>query len=441
MLFSKYFCPVLKEDPKDAQVVSHKLMLKAGMIRQTSAGIYIWLPLGLKVLDKISNIIKLEMNKTGALNVLMPTIQSADIWKESGRYDDYGKEMLRIQDRHEREMLYGPTNEEQITQIFRDNVKSYKDLPLNLYQIQWKFRDEIRPRFGLMRGREFFMKDAYSFDLTTEDAVVSYKKMFACYLKIFNTMGLKAVPVKADTGPIGGDLSHEFMILAKTGESQLFCDSRALELNMANTEINYDKDIDSIYEKYIQYYAATDEKHSEDDAQYKQSIDHIVTKRGIEIGHIFYFADKYSQAMGAQVLGKDGKTITPMMGSYGIGVSRLVAAIIEANHDEKGIIWHKSVAPFQVIINSLGSQEDVVETCENIYKFLKANNVDVLFNDKDESAGAKLATADLLGIPYQINIGTRTLKVGLMEIKNRATLNAEELHINDLEKLLNMITK
>ena len=439
MLLSRYFIPILKENPKEASIVSHNLMLKTGMIRQSSSGIYTWLPLGLKVLDKISNIIKNEINKSGALNCLMPTIQSADIWIQSGRYEDYGLEMLRIKDRHNREMLYGPTNEEQITQIFKDNVKSYKDLPLNLYQIQWKFRDEIRPRFGVMRGREFLMKDAYSFDLSEGEATIAYKKMFASYLKIFNTMGLQSIPMKADTGPIGGDLSHEFMILADTGESQVYCDSEILRLNFDNKEINYNTDIENIYNLYTSYYSATEDKHNIEDSLYLKNKEKIVSKRGIEVGHIFYFADKYTKPFGAKLLDKNGNMIDVLMGSYGIGVSRLLGAIIESSHDDKGIIWHKNVAPFDVILNSLGSSEEIKVICMDIYKSLLSKDIDVLYNDKDDSVGVKLAMSDMIGIPYQINLGNKSLSNNSVEIKNRKTSEIIEVDCKDINKIINII--
>jgi prolyl-tRNA synthetase len=439
MLYSKYFAPVLKDTPKDASIISHILMLKSGMIRQTNSGIYIWLPLGLKVLEKISNIIKEEMNKAGSLNVLMPTIQSADIWRESGRYDDYGLEMLRIKDRHGRELLYGPTNEEQITQIVRDNVKSYKDFPMSLYQIQWKFRDEIRPRFGVMRGREFLMKDAYSFDMNQEGAVISYKKMFASYLKIFDTLGLKAIPMSADTGPIGGDLSHEFMILANTGESEVFCDKSILNLSFSNKEIDYDNDVEDIFKLYTSFYASTDEKHDETDVKFLNNKENVLSMRGIEVGHIFYFGDKYSKAMNLEILNSQGKLINPEMGSYGIGVSRLIGAIIESCHDEKGVIWPESVSPFDVMLSSLGNQEDVINVCDILYKELKKHNIDVLYNNKDEGAGAKLSTADMLGFPWQINIGNKSIKDGKLELKNRKTNEIQSLDVNDVPKIIAII--
>ena len=438
MLFSKLFCPIIKENPKDASIVSHSLMLKAGLIRQTASGIYAWLPLGLKVLRKVEHIIHLEMEKAGALNVLMPTIQSADIWRESGRYDAYGPEMLRLKDRHDREFLYGPTNEEEITKLFRDNVKSYKQFPMNLYQVQWKFRDEIRPRFGVMRGREFLMKDAYSFDLSQEQATISYKKMFSAYLKIFNTMGLQAIPMQADTGPIGGDLSHEFMILANTGESEVFCDSKILTLNTVAQAINYSTDVENIYSEYTKYYSATDEKHDVLDSRYVENVDSIVSMRGIEVGHIFYFGNKYSQSMGLSIL-HNGENINPLMGSYGIGVSRLLGAMIEASHDEKGIIWHKSVAPYLVMLNSLGNDEEVIKIAQSIYSFLQSNNIEVLYNDTLDGAGAKLNTADLLGFPYQINLGSKSLALGVVEVKNRKSGEVIKVAKDNLQEILKII--
>ena len=344
MRLSRYFLPTLKEDPKEAQIVSHRLMLRAGMIQQSSAGIYSWLPMGFKVMKKIEQIVREEQNRAGALEILMPTLQPADLWRESGRYDDYGKEMLRITDRHERDMLYGPTNEEQVTDIFRSHVKSYKNLPLNLYHIQWKFRDEVRPRFGIMRGREFLMKDAYSFDLDYEGAKTAYNNMFVAYLKTFARLGVKAIPLRAATGPIGGDLSHEFIVLADTGESEVFYHKDILTLETPSEASYTAEELQGIVDKWTSYYAAADDMHDPatcdiDDAD-------LVTRRGIEVGHIFHFGDKYSKAMGATVAGPEGKDVTVSMGSYGIGVSRLVGGIIEASHDDAGIIWPESVAPF-----------------------------------------------------------------------------------------------
>ena len=416
MFLSKYFLPIVKDTPKDAQIISHRLMLRSGMIKQDAAGIYSWLPLGLKVLKKISSIITEEQNNAGAHEILMPTIQSADLWKESGRYDDYGLEMLRIKDRHERDILYGPTNEEMITDIFRSSIKSYRSLPLNLYQIQWKFRDEIRPRFGVMRGREFLMKDAYSFDLDKEKSFISYNKMFISYLKIFKKIGLTAIPMQADTGPIGGDKSHEFIILADTGESKVFCDKKWQNLNIKLDKISYEENLQPIVDKFTSLYAATDEKH--DPSLIKKS--DLLETRGIEVGHIFHFGTKYSNAMGAKVLTPEGNLIPVYMGSYGIGVSRLVGAIIESSHDQNGIKWPKPVAPFDVVVINLSVGNDKCdEMASRVYNMLKTNGKDILYDDSKESAGSKLASMDLIGIPYQIIIGPRLAKDDKFEIKNR----------------------
>ena len=416
MFLSKYFLPIVKDTPKDAQIISHRLMLRSGMIKQDAAGIYSWLPLGLKVLKKISSIITEEQNNAGAHEILMPTIQSADLWKESGRYDDYGLEMLRIKDRHERDILYGPTNEEMITDIFRSSIKSYRSLPLNLYQIQWKFRDEIRPRFGVMRGREFLMKDAYSFDLDKEKSFISYNKMFISYLKIFKKIGLTAIPMQADTGPIGGDKSHEFIILADTGESKVFCDKKWQNLNIKLDKISYEENLQPIVDKFTSLYAATDEKH--DPSLIKKS--DLLETRGIEVGHIFHFGTKYSNAMGAKVVMSDGNLTPVYMGSYGIGVSRLVGAIIESSHDQDGIKWPKPVAPFDVVVINLSVGNDKCdEMASRVYNMLKTNGKDILYDDSKESAGSKLASMDLIGIPYQIIIGPRLAKDDKFEIKNR----------------------
>ncbi|MFL2813949.1 MAG: proline--tRNA ligase [Candidatus Puniceispirillales bacterium] len=416
MFLSKYFLPIVKDTPKDAQIISHRLMLRSGMIKQDAAGIYSWLPLGLKVLKKISSIITEEQNNAGAHEILMPTIQSADLWKESGRYDDYGLEMLRIKDRHERDILYGPTNEEMITDIFRSSIKSYRSLPLNLYQIQWKFRDEIRPRFGVMRGREFLMKDAYSFDLDKEKSFNSYNKMFISYLKIFKKIGLTAIPMHADTGPIGGDKSHEFIILADTGESKVFCDKKWQNLNIKIDKISYEENLQPIVDKFTSLYAATDEKH--DPLLIKKS--DLLETRGIEVGHIFHFGTKYSNVMGAKVVMSDGNLTPVYMGSYGIGVSRLVGAIIESSHDQDGIKWPKPVAPFDVVVINLSVGNDKCdEMSSRVYNMLKINGKDILYDDSKESAGSKLASMDLIGIPYQIIIGPRLAKDDKFEIKNR----------------------
>ncbi|WP_434051714.1 MAG: proline--tRNA ligase [Roseibium sp.] len=421
MRLSRYFLPILKETPKEAEIVSHRLMLRAGMIRQQSAGIYSWLPLGFKVLRKIERIVEEEQARAGAIQLLMPTIQSADLWRESGRYDAYGREMLRITDRHERDMLFGPTNEEMITDIFRGYVRSYKDLPLNLYHIQWKFRDEVRPRFGIMRGREFLMKDAYSFDLDKEAARHAYNRMFVAYLRTFDRMGLKAIPMKAETGPIGGDMSHEFIILADTGESEVFCDKSLLELPIPEEGTDFLSDLTPIVTQWTTPYAATDEMH--DAAAFdKLAETDRVSARGIEVGHIFYFGTKYSDAMGAKVATAEGTEVPVHMGSYGVGVSRLLGALIEANHDENGIIWPKSVAPFHVGLVNLKPGDTLTDSVsEDLYAKLEAAGLEVLYDDTDTRAGAKFATMDLIGLPYQVVAGPRGLKDGLLEVKERST--------------------
>ncbi len=436
MRLTNYFLPTLKEDPAEAQISSHRLMLRAGLIRQANAGIYSWLPIGLRVLRKVEGIVREEQNRAGAQELLMPTIQSAELWQESGRYDGYGKEMLRIIDRHDREMLYGPTNEELITDIFRQTIRSYKDLPKNLYHIQWKFRDEVRPRFGVMRGREFLMKDAYSFDLDYQNARNSYNRMFVSYLRTFARMGLKAIPMQADTGPIGGDLSHEFIILADTGESEVFCHKDYLDFDALSEVTDYDGDLASVVTKWTNLYAATDEKH--DPVQAKELGDSLISARGIEVGHIFYFGTKYSKAMGAAVTGPDGEELLPEMGSYGIGVSRLVGAIIEAYHDEDGIIWPDSVAPFSVgVINLRTGDKDCDKVCKDVVDKLEAAGKEVLYDDRDERAGTKFATMDLIGLPWQIVVGPRGLKNGVIEIKRRASGERQELSIDSaLSRLL-----
>ena len=420
MRLSQYFLPVLKETPADATIASHKYMLRAGMMKQNSAGIYSWLPLGFKVLRKIEQIVREEQNRAGAIEMLMPTIQSADLWRETGRYDAYGPEMLRIKDRHDRDMLYGPTNEDMITDIFRSSVRSYKDLPKNLYHIQWKFRDEVRPRFGVMRGREFLMKDAYSFDLSAEDARISYNKMFLTYLNTYARLGLKAIAMKADTGPIGGDLSHEFIILAETGESEVFCHADLVNMPPPG-EIDYKSDLQPQVDDRLALYAATDEKH--DAAEFaKLPKDKQLSARGIEVGHIFYFGEKYSEPMKAKVMNSEGKEVVVHMGSYGIGVSRLVGGIIEASHDEDGIIWPKSVTPFGAgIINLKVGDEEADKVSEEIYAKLTSAGVDPLYDDKTDRGGVKFSRMDLIGLPYQIIIGPRGLKDGVVEVKNRAT--------------------
>jgi prolyl-tRNA synthetase len=429
MRLSQYFLPLIRENPSEAQIVSHRLMLRAGMIRQSSAGIYSWLPLGFRVLQNVEQIVREEQDRAGAQEVLMPTIQSADLWRESGRYDDYGKEMLRIRDRHERDMLYGPTNEEQITVIVRDAIKSYRDLPKNLYHIQWKFRDEVRPRFGVMRGREFLMKDNYSFDLDAAGAKRSYNKMFVAYLRTFARMGLKAIPMRADTGPIGGDLSHEFQILADTGESAVFCDRKWLETDILAENLDYDDDLEPFFRQWTSLYAATDEMH--DPAKCPLPADELVTARGIEVGHIFYFGAKYSRPMGAVVAGPGGEEVPLEMGSYGIGVSRLVGALIEANHDDAGIVWPVSVAPFRVgLINLRAGDEKCRVFADDLYGKLRAAGIDVLYDDRDESPGAKFAAMDLIGLPDQLIIGPRGVAAGTIECKNRRTGARQDLPVD-----------
>ena len=425
MRLSQYFLPLLKETPKEAQIASHRLMLRAGMIQQSSAGIYSWLPLGKKVLDKIANIVREEQNRAGAMEIMMPTIQPAELWQESGRYDDYGAEMLRIRDRHDRDMLYGPTNEEQVTDIFRAHVRSYKALPLNLYHIQWKFRDEVRPRFGIMRGREFLMKDAYSFDTDAQGARAAYNRMFVSYLKTFARMGLTAIPMEADTGPIGGDMSHEFIILAETGESGVFFHKDWLNADLV-TQVNYDEDLQPVVDRFTSLYARADDMHDPD--QCPVPADELMSLRGIEVGHIFYFGDKYSAAMGASVAGPDGSNKPVHMGSYGIGVSRLVGGIIEASHDDKGIVWPRAVAPFDVAVVNLKAVDDTCMACaDDLYAKLQAAGADPIYDDRDDRPGAKLAAMDLIGIPWQIIIGPRGMDNGVVEVKNRRTGEAVEV--------------
>jgi prolyl-tRNA synthetase len=421
MRLSRFFLPILRETPKEAEIASHRLMLRAGMIRQEAAGIYAFLPLGLRVLQKICQIVREEQDRSGAIEMLMPTIQSADLWRESGRYDDYGKEMLRIKDRHERDMLYGPTNEEMITEIFRAYVRSYKDLPLNLYHIQWKFRDEVRPRFGLMRGREFLMKDAYSFDVDLAGATHAYNRMFVAYLRTFARMGLRAIPMVADTGPIGGNLSHEFIILASTGESEVYCHRDYLDVEVPGEGVDFDDvaGLQKIVDQWTGLYAATSEKH---DAGVfaKLPADKQMSARGIEVGHIFYFGTKYSEPMKAVVAGPDGVERPVHMGSYGIGPSRLVAAIIEAFHDDAGIKWPEAVAPFRVaVLNLKQGSPETDAACERLYGALMRAGVDTLYHDLDERPGSKFAAMDLIGIPWQVVVGPKGLAEGKVELKRR----------------------
>jgi prolyl-tRNA synthetase len=432
MRLSRYFLPVLKQNPAEAQIASHRLMLRAGMLRQEAAGIYAWLPLGYRVLRKIEQIVREEMDRAGAIEVLMPTLQLADLWRESGRYDDYGAEMLRITDRHERELLYGPTNEEMITEIFRAYVKSYKELPKNLYHIQWKFRDEQRPRFGVMRGREFLMKDAYSFDIDDERGQQSYNRMFVAYLRAFKRMGLQAVPMRAETGPIGGDLSHEFIVLAQTGESAVYLDRRMLDLPVPGEEVDYDGDLSGVVADWTRLYAATEDVH--DPARYERETDEAnrMTARGIEVGQTFYFGDKYSKPMKANVSGPDGVDRPVQMGSYGVGVSRLAGALIEANHDDAGIIWPDAVAPFGAGIVSLRPGDAAVDAaCERAYAALTANGKEPLLDDTDERPGGKFATMDLIGLPWQLIIGPRGLADGVVELKRRATGERRSLPLDE----------
>ncbi len=432
MRLTAYFMPTLKETPAEAQIVSHRLMLRAGMIRQASAGIYSWLPLGLRVLKNIERIVREEQDLAGAQEMLMPTIQSADLWRDSGRYDDYGPEMLRITDRHGREMLYGPTNEELITDIFRHAVKSYRDVPKMLYHIQWKFRDEVRPRFGIMRGREFLMKDGYSFDLNFEDAKRAYNKMFVSYLRTFARLGLKAIPMAADSGPIGGDLSHEFIILADTGESAVYCHGDFIDFDVPGQSpgqsVGYDDDLQSIVDHWTKLYARTDDKH--DPAAFDKQVpaDRQISRRGIEVGHIFYFGTKYSEPLGAMVSSAEGQPVPVHMGSYGIGVSRLAGAIIEASHDENGIIWPESVAPFHVgLINLKAADAACAKVCDDLYGKLRGAGVEVLYDDRDERPGTKFADMDLIGLPWQLVVGPRGIDKGVVELKQRRGGEREEI--------------
>ena len=420
MKFSNYFNPTLKNNPADAEIISHQLMIRAGMIKQSSAGIYSWLPSGLRVLKKIEEIVRQEQNNAGAIEILMPTIQSADLWIQSGRYKDYGKELLRFKDRGGREMLYGPTNEELITEIFQSYVSSYKDLPLNLYHIQWKFRDELRPRFGVMRGREFLMKDNYSFDLNEENAKISYNNMFSAYIKTFLKLGLTPISLRADTGPIGGNLSHEFQILANTGESTLYYDKELESINPENIEP----------EKLQSYYAAVDDLHNKENCPIDEK--DLKVSKGIEVGHIFYFGTKYSEKLNAHVQNSNGEKIPVHMGSYGIGVSRLVGAIIEASHDEKGIIWPIQIAPFKIsLINLMPDDKSCKSECDRLYNDFINNNLEILYDDRNCSIGKKLSDNELIGTPYQLIIGKRDLTNNLVELKERKTNMSKKLSPND----------
>jgi prolyl-tRNA synthetase len=442
MLLSRYFLPVLRETPKEAEIISHQLMLRAGMIKQAAAGIYSWLPLGLRVLKKIEGIVREEQNRAGAVELLMPTIQSADLWRESGRYEAYGKEMLRIVDRHDRDILFGPTAEEVVTVIMRDSIKSYKDLPVNLYNIQWKFRDEVRPRFGVMRGREFLMKDAYSFDLTAEASRATYYRMFVSYLRTFARMGLKAVPMKADTGPIGGDLSHEFIILAETGESQVFCHKDLIDGAVPGIDTDYDSDLSPVFQKWTSLYAATEDMHDAAKFEAEVAAEKRVSARGIEVGHIFHFGTKYSAPMGAKVQGPDGQPVILQMGSYGVGVSRLAGAIIEASHDAAGCIWPVPVAPFEVgLINLKAGDAATDAVCQDLYAKLQRAGIDVLYDDTDNRAGAKFTTMDLIGLPYQLVVGPKGVMNGDVELKHRKSGDRETLPVEaGLKRVIDLIS-
>jgi prolyl-tRNA synthetase len=431
MRVSRFFMPIMKETPSEAQIVSHRLMLRAGLIRQEAAGIYAWLPLGFRVLQKIEQIVREEMNRAGAIEILMPTLQPSELWKETGRYDAYGPEMLRIKDRHDREMLYGPTNEDMVTEIFRAYVKSYKQLPLNLYHTQWKFRDEVRPRFGVMRGREFLMKDAYSFDVDKEGARRSYNKMYVAYLRAFSRMGITTIPMRAETGPIGGDLSHEFIMLAETGESQVYLHKDLLDMPIPEEDVDFDSDLEPFVRQRTNLYAATSDVHEQARFEAEVPADKRVTARGIEVGQIFYFGSKYSVPMKATVTMPDGKDVPIEGGSYGIGVSRLVGAIIEASHDDAGIIWPGPVAPFDAgLINLKAGDAKVDAACEDIYAKLTKAGRDILYDDTNERPGGKFATMDLIGLPHQITVGPRGLEKGLVEVKTRAGGVKEEMSVD-----------
>ena len=434
MLFSKSFIPILKNNPTEAKIKSHQLMLRTGMIKQSSAGIYSWLPLGFKVLKKIEEIVHDEQIKAGHIPMLMPTIQPSELWQESGRYDDYGKEMLRIKDRQDRSYLYGPTNEELITDIFRSNVSSYKDLPLTLYHIQWKFRDELRPRFGVMRGREFYMKDGYNFDLNEKEAINAYNRHFVSYLRTFNRMGLQAIPMRAETGPIGGNYSHEFLVLANTGESKVFFDKTLLDLDTGQGKLDYyqNNEIEKIVERLTKPYARTEDTHDEN-LFLEVPEDRRIESKAIEVGQIFYFGTKYSEPMKAFVVSPDGKRVPVHMGSHGIGVSRLVGAIIEASHDEKGIIWAEPVAPFFAgLINLNYRDEECIKVCDQIYEELGSNGIEILYDDTDERPGSKFAKMDLIGLPWQIVVGPKGIKEGKVELVHRRTGETTLLLLGEL---------
>lgn len=438
MRLSRYFLPVLKEDPAEAQIASHRLMLRAGMIKQSSAGIYSWLPIGFKILRKLENIVHEEQVRAGHISMLMPTLQSADLWRESGRYEAYGQEMLRIKDRHDRDMLYGPTNEELITDIFRNHVGSYKDLPLTLYHIQWKFRDEIRPRFGVMRGREFFMKDGYNFDIDRDSAIHAYNRHLVSYLRTYERMGLQAIPMRADSGPIGGEDTHEFLVLADTGESEVFYDSAILDLKIGDRVVDYDDQVQcaALFKEWTTPYARTVETH--EDGEFAQVPEkRRERRRGIEVGQIFYFGTKYSEAMGANIVTDTGDRVPVHMGSHGIGVSRLVGAIIETSHDDNGIIWPEGVTPFHCgIVNLKQGDPETDVVCEALYSGMTALGLEPLYDDRMERAGGKFATMDLVGLPWRITVGPRGLKNGVIELTSRRTGESEEMPVeNALERV------
>ncbi len=439
MRLSRYFLPVLKETPAEAQIVSHRLMLRAGMIRQASAGIYSWMPLGLRVLERIEAIVNEEQIRAGHIPMLMPTLQPASLWRESGRYEDYGEEMLRIRDRHGRDLLYGPTNEELITDIFRSHINSYRELPLTLYHIQWKFRDEIRPRFGVMRGREFLMKDGYNFDTDKEGAIHAYNRHMVSYLRTYERMGLQAVPMRADTGPIGGKYSHEFLVLAETGESEVYFDGAILDLHLGSKNVDYNSpdECAAIVDEWTAPYARTDETHDEEAYGDSVPAERRRKSRAIEVGQIFYFGTKYSEPLNAHVVDADGNRTPVHMGSHGIGVSRLAGAIIEASHDDRGIIWPESVAPFHVgIINLAQEDSGTGEVCENLYRALKSEGMEVLYDDRAERAGAKFATMDLIGLPWRITVGPRGIKHGTVELTRRRTGKSETMPPTSVVKRL-----
>ena len=433
MRLTRYFLPVLKENPAEAHIVSHRLMLRAGLVQQQAAGIYAWLPLGFRVLKKIEAIVRDEQERAGSIELLMPTIQSADLWERSGRYQEYGKEMLRIRDRHERDLLYGPTNEEMITSIFSSAARSYRDLPRNLFHIQWKFRDEVRPRFGVMRGREFLMKDGYSFDVDAESGRRSYRRMFVSYLRTFERMGLRAIPMAAQTGPIGGDLSHEFSILAETGESQIFCHRDLMEMSMPGDDIDYNSNLEPVVERWTKPYARADDEHDLAVFESEVAPNDRLEARGIEVGHVFFFGSKYSEPLEATVSTPEGRSVPLQSGSYGIGVSRLVGAIIEAYHDDAGIIWPESVAPFQVGLVNLGPEKpECIECCESLYTQLNNAGIETLFDDTNENPGVKLSRMELIGLPWQLRIGPRSLKKGVGEIQVRRTSESTEIPLDNL---------